>query len=80
MSVPLFFALYFVEAGIFLTVVPWTRIWTLNPLLHSQIAIGLWADNPFIRGFISGVGVMHILVGVKDLFAILRSRRGDVTG
>ncbi len=80
MSVPLFFALYYLEAGLFLTVVPWTRIWTLNPLLHSHVAVGLWADNPFVRGFVSGIGVMHILIGVKDIFVISRSRRGGVTG
>ena len=80
MSVPLFFALYCVEAGLFLTVVPWTRIWTVNALLHSHVAIGLWADNPFIRGFVSGVGVVHILIGVKDIVVITRRRRGGVAG
>ena len=76
MSVPLFFALYCVEAGFFLTVVPWTRIWTLNPLLHSHVAIGLWADNPFVRGFVSGVGMVHILIGVTDIVMLSRRRRG----
>ena len=80
MTVPLFFALYYVEAGLFLTVIPWTRIWTLNPFLHSHVAMGLWADNPFVRGFVSGIGVMHILIGVRDIFVISRDRRGGVTG
>ncbi len=75
MSVPLLFALYCLEAGLFFTVVPWTRIWTLNPLLHHHVAIGVWADNPFIRGFVSGVGVVHILIGVKDIVVITRNRR-----
>ncbi len=75
MSVPLFFALYCLEAGLFFTIVPWTRIWTLNPLLHTHVAIGLWADNPFVRGFVSGVGVIHIIIGVKDLVRISRARR-----
>jgi hypothetical protein len=80
MSVPLFFALYCLEAGLFLTVVPWTRIWTLNPLLHSHYAVGLWADNPYIRGFVSGLGVVHILIGVKDIVVLSRQRRGGVAG
>ena len=78
MSVPLFFALYCLEAGLFFTVVPWTRIWTLNPILHKYIAIGVWADNPFVRGFISGVGVIHIIIGLKDIVLITRGRRGGV--
>lgn len=74
MSVPLFFALYCLEAGVFFTVAPWTRVWTLNPVLHHQIAIAIWADNPFVRGFISGVGVMHLIVGIRDLGRIARTR------
>ena len=80
MSVPLFFALYCVEAGLFITVVPWTRIWTLNPLLHTHFVVGVWADNPFVRGFVSGVGVIHILIGLKDIVVITRRRRGGVAG
>ena len=75
MSLPLFFALYCIEAGLFFTVVPWTMIWTLNPLLHSSITVGGVADNPFVRGFITGVGLLHLMIGVRDLFQIMRARR-----
>jgi hypothetical protein len=75
--VALFFALYCLEAGLFFTIVPWTRIWTMNPLLHDNLAVALWADNPFMRGFISGVGVIHLLIGVKDILLISRERRGS---
>jgi hypothetical protein len=75
MSIPLFFALYCLEAGLFFTVAPWTRVWTMNPLLHHHAAIGAMADNPFVRGFISGFGVIHLLIGVKDLVRISRERR-----
>ena len=75
MSIPLFYALYCIEAGLFFTLVPWTRIWTLNPLLHSSMVVGFWADNPFVRGFISGIGVVHLIVGARELFRLLRQRR-----
>ncbi len=77
MTVPLFVALYCLEAGLFFTVVPWTRVWTMNPLLHKTAAMAIWADNPFLRGFVTGVGVAHILVGVRDLITIVRARRDD---
>lgn len=77
MSVSLFFALYCIEAGLFFTVVPWTRLWTMNPWLHQNLTIGLWVDNPFVRGFISGFGVVHILLGVSDLVRIARARRRE---
>jgi hypothetical protein len=76
MSVPLFFALYCLEAGLFFIVVPWTRVWTINPLLHHSVAVGMVANNPFVRGLVSGFGVAHILIGVKDILKITAARRG----
>ena len=75
MTVPLFFALYCLEAGIFFTIVPWTRVWTLNPWLHGNLAIAMWADNPYVRGFVSGFGVIHLIVGMRDLVRLSRARR-----
>ena len=75
MSIPLFFALYCLEAGLFFTIVPWTRVWTMNPLLHNNLAIGVWMDNPFIRGFVSGFGVVHLIIGVNDIIRINAERR-----
>lgn len=77
MSLPLFFALYCLEAGLFFTVVPWTSIWTLNALLHSSTAVAMWADNPFVRGFVSGIGLLHLLVGMRELARVMRARRGS---
>lgn len=83
MSLALFFALYCLEAGIFFTVVPWTRVWTLNPILHNNLLLGAWFDNPFLRGAISGFGLAHLLIGVRDIVRInrearLRREAGDV--
>ena len=75
MSPPLFFALYCLEAGLFFTIVPWTPMWTLNPWLHNSVAVGMWADNTFLRGFVSGFGVIHLIVGVRDVMRIVRARR-----
>jgi hypothetical protein len=35
----------------------------------------MWADNPFVRGFVSGFGLLHLILGVRDLTRILRARR-----
>jgi hypothetical protein len=78
MSLPLFFGLYCLEAGLFFLIVPWTHIWTTNPLLHGSIAIGIVADNPFVRGFVSGLGLLHMIVGIRELVRLARARReGD---
>lgn len=75
MSVSLFFALYCLEAGLFFLVVPWTRLWTLNPLLHSSEALALLAGNPFFRGLVSGFGIVHLIIGIKDIIQISQARR-----
>ena len=77
MSVALFFALYCLEAGLFFLVVPWTRLWTLNPLLHSSAAMTLIAANPFVRGFVSGFGLVHLLIGIRDIIEISQARRRE---
>ena len=80
MSVTLFFALYCLEAGLFLLVVPWTRVWTFNALLHSHSAVAVLAANPFVRGFVSGLGVVHILLGIRDIVRINARRREENAG
>jgi hypothetical protein len=75
MSLAVFFAVYCLEAGLFFLIVPWTRLWTLNPLLHSTYTITMLAGDPFVRGFISGVGVMHLIIGVKEIVRLARQQR-----
>jgi hypothetical protein len=77
MSVALFFALYCLEAGLFFIVVPWTRVWLGNPILQANPELMLLAANPFVRGFVSGFGVVHLLIGVKDVMRIVAARRGE---
>jgi hypothetical protein len=74
-SVPLFFALYCLEAGLFFLVVPWTRLWTLNPLLNSGETVAMLAGNPYFRGLVSGFGVVHLIIGIKDIIQISQARR-----
>ena len=80
MSVRLFFALYCLEAGLFFVVVPWTRLWIFNPLLHSGVTVSMLAGNPFVRGFVSGFGVIHLIIGVKDIMQLSHQRRGGRVG
>jgi len=75
MTIPLFFALYCLEAGIFFTIVPWTRVWSVNPFLHQSVVMAVWVDNPFVRGFVSGFGVVHLIIGVRDIIRFSRERR-----
>jgi hypothetical protein len=74
MSVPLFFALYCLEAGLFFIIVPWTRVWSMNSFLHATPALILFSNNPFVRGFVS-----DLLIGIKDILRIASGRKDGGT-
>jgi hypothetical protein len=71
----LLFVAYFIEVGLLLILVPWSGMWERNyfagslPLLESLIR------NHFVRGAVSGLGVVSLLAGLADLAVLLAWRR-----
>ena len=66
-------AAYFIEAGLVLVVAPWTPIWERNFFAQTQPWIGWAMSNAFVRGGVTGVGVVTAIAGLRDLTgAILR--------
>jgi hypothetical protein len=55
-----------VWAGILVMVIPWTRLWTENPLLAAWPAFNSLLNLTFVRGMISGIGLIDIWMGVSD--------------
>jgi hypothetical protein len=69
---------YFLEVGLLLVLVPWSTFWEHNyfaaslPWLHDTLR------NNFLRGAVSGLGVVNLLTGLHDLAEVLMARRmGD---
>ncbi len=60
------FVLFCLEVGIILTVLPWTRLWTDNALLAPYPAIKDVLNNGFVRGIVSGLGLIDIWMGVVE--------------
>ena len=60
------FVLFCLEVGIVLIVLPWSRVWSENSLLlgHPQLA-GFLQQN-FIRGLISGLGLVDVWMGIAE--------------
>jgi hypothetical protein len=60
------------EVGVVLLVFPWSDYWDNNffstflPKLHS-----LW-DNPYVRGGVSGLGVVNVVIAFGELFRLRR--------
>lgn len=65
---------FFLEVGFVLIVVPWSAYWDRNyfaqslPLLHGIIT------NNFVRGAVSGLGVINVWAGVGELISLMLSR------
>ena len=66
---------YFLEVGLVLIVVPWSTFWDRNlfaeavPMLHAAL------QNNFVRGAVSGVGVLNVGAGFAELVALLVQMR-----
>ncbi len=60
------FVLLCLEVGIALTVLPWTRMWTENSLLTGFPQIREFLTYDFVRGLISGLGLVDIWMGVAE--------------
>lgn len=55
-----------VWAGMLLAVLPWTPVWNGNPLLLKLPWLGGFLTNNFIRGALTGVGLVDIWIGIWD--------------
>lgn len=74
------FAAYFLEAGLLLIVIPWSGFWDRNIFASFIPGFGRLLASPFVRGAVSGVGVITTLAGVAELIAALVVRKRDAQG
>lgn len=65
---------FFVEVGLLLIVLPWSTFWehnyfgTIWPMLYPLLT------NNFVRGAISGIGVLNLLAGLAELAPVFTPR------
>ncbi len=60
------FVLFCLEVGIVLTWCPWTKLWTENSLLAAYPSICGILTQSFVRGAISGLGLVNIWMGIAE--------------
>jgi hypothetical protein len=56
--------LFWLELGLVLILVPWSDIWDSNYFLYQYPPLGLFLTNPFLRGAISGLGFLNVLLSL----------------
>jgi hypothetical protein len=63
-----------VEVGLLLLVLPWSAFWETNYFAS------VWPDllpvmtNDYVRGAISGIGLINLWAGVRELMAVFTLR------
>lgn len=52
--------------GIGLTILPWTQRWTDNPFLVQHLELRAFALLGFVRGLVSGLGIVNLWMGIAE--------------
>jgi len=66
---------YFIEVGLLLVLVPWSPFWERNYFVTAVPAIHQIISNNYVRGAVSGLGVVNLLMGFNELASMLMARR-----
>jgi hypothetical protein len=70
----LFLVAVFLEVGLLLVIIPWLGFWDNNyfakavPTMHGLIT------NNYVRGAVSGLGLVNVYVGMSELIAAVTAR------
>jgi hypothetical protein len=71
-------SLYFIyvlaslELGMLLLCMPWMRSWENNYLLYLYPQFRPLVSNPFFKGFVLGLGIANIAIGIHEIAQIIR--------
>jgi hypothetical protein len=63
----LLYTAYFLEVGLILVFVPWSAFWERNYFAVSLPLLQAIVKNNFVRGAVSGIGVLNLVAGLADL-------------
>lgn len=73
----LFYIAYFLETGLLLVVLPWSSFWGRNFFVEHWPALRPWLASDFVRGGISGLGIVNLAAGIADLVPVFITRERD---
>jgi hypothetical protein len=68
---------FFIEAGLVLIVAPWSTFWQDNYFLRSSVLVEAIAMNAYVRGAVSGIGLLNLVAAVAELYAFFAERRAQ---
>jgi hypothetical protein len=68
---------FFFEIGIALLVVPWSAFWDRNYFAEALPAMHALITNNFVRGAVSGLGIVNLASGLGEVISIMLARNLD---
>lgn len=70
---------FYIEVGLLFMVLPWTVLWQRNYFMEHVPLLDALFNNFFIRGAVSGLGLLNVVAGFSELIPIFAVRaRHDV--
>lgn len=73
----LLFVTFFLEIGFVLIVIPWSAFWDRNYFAQLVPSLQPVITNNFVRGAVSGLGLINVCVGLVELVSILMTRASE---
>jgi hypothetical protein len=64
----------FLEVGFLLVVIPWSGFWDRNYFAQAVPAVQALITNNFVRGAVSGLGLVNVYVGLSELISTVSAR------
>ncbi len=68
------FVAFFIEVGLLLIVLPWSTFWERNYFVFIWPFLRRVVTNDFVRGGVSGLGVVNLVAGFSELVPIFAVR------
>jgi len=65
---------FFFEAGLVLLIVPWSVYWERNYFVQLVPLFEPLLTNDFVRGAVSGLGLVNLLAGLVEIWSFLSTR------
>ena len=64
----------FLEVGLLLIVLPWSTFWERNYFVYAWPALRPVLTNDFLRGGLSGLGLVNVFAGFAELVPVFAAR------
>ncbi len=69
----------FLWSGFLLIPVPWSTFWDRNYFAQVLPVLQAFLSNNYVRGAVSGLGVVNLYLGIAELVAAITSRPSPPT-